>query len=473
MVRITWDGPGTRFYETGVDRGVFYPASGAAGVSWSGLIGVTENVSGGEATPLYYDGVKYLDVVGSEDFQATIEAYSSPAEFADCDGIKSLATGLFVTGQPRNWFGMSYRTLVGNDLDADAGYKIHLVYNAMALPSARANKTKSDKTDPMTKSWTINTVPPFVTDAGYKPTAHVILDSRKVNTLLLAYLEGILYGTTTSSPRLPLIGELLTIFAMPEFAVAWSGTANQSKSLLKSGYDSHSIMQNEIADPRATGAVANTSDTLLHFAKSSWGWGTGTTGTYASVTGASDGPPLSSGWPSTSYLRKAWTSSTDSLIDCTGTGIGILPRIPVTPGQYVFLSARMRTSHIANMSIDISLWDVTGNFGVLPSGWDPTSPSANRDGNPQPGVTGLPVFNLQPNVWKTVFGRFLVPKDVYFLTAVFDRTSKADNGAIKWVSGDTLDASFGLISLSNTAFPKGNDLYFDGDDFQSVSDATL
>lgn len=201
MSRLLWGQSGTRFYETGVDRGVLY-TRGASGVAWNGLVSVTENTSGGESNPYYFDGNKYLDFISSEDFQATIEAYSAPTEFAACNGSRLLAVGLMATQQPRDTFGLSYRTLIGSDLnDPTEAYKLHLVYNATASPSGRTNKTLSDSPDPETLQWTIDTVP--VASTTFKPTAHFIIDSRITPSAKLAVLEDLLYGTTLVVPALP------------------------------------------------------------------------------------------------------------------------------------------------------------------------------------------------------------------------------------------------------------------------------
>lgn len=201
MARIEWNQAGERFYEAGVDRGVLYPRQ-VAGVPWNGLVSVNETASGGETEAFYFDGVKYLDFVAAEDFSATIEAFSAPEEFAGCDGTKVLSPGLMVTQQPRYPFGLSYRTFIGNDLEGtDYGYKLHLVYNATASPSARTHRTMSDSPSLNTRSWTINTVPPAA--STYKPTAHFIIDSTKVNKTKLTTLENLLYGSSTLSPSLP------------------------------------------------------------------------------------------------------------------------------------------------------------------------------------------------------------------------------------------------------------------------------
>lgn len=215
MSRLTWDEVGDRVYETGVDRGVLYPAAvSAPGVPWNGLVSIQENPSGGDIEPLYYDGVKYLDFVAAEDFSATLEAFSCPVEFNECDGNKTLSPGLFATQQPRKTFGLSYRTLIGNDLDGiEHGYKLHLVYGCTAAPSPRTSGTLSGTPNPSTRSWNINTVPaPAET---YKPTAHFVIDSRHLNPYTLQDLESYLYGRDGQDPRLPTQDEVILILANP------------------------------------------------------------------------------------------------------------------------------------------------------------------------------------------------------------------------------------------------------------------
>ena len=219
MSRVEWNKPGKHFFEAGVDHGVLYPRTGP-GVPWNGLISVSENASGGEIEPLYYDGVKYLDVASGEDFQATLEAYSAPPEFAACDGQKSISPGLFVTQQPRQSFGLSYRTLLGNDLlGTNYGYKLHIVYNCTAAPSDRTNKTLAGEIDPSTRSWTLHTVPPPATT--FRPTAHLVVDSTLVDPYLMEDLETLLYGRDATDTQealpaiLPTVSEIVMILSNP------------------------------------------------------------------------------------------------------------------------------------------------------------------------------------------------------------------------------------------------------------------
>ena len=214
MSRLVWDEIGTHYFETGVKKGVLYPAVNGAypkGVAWNGLTAVNESSSGAEATPLYADNIKYLNLISEEEYTATIEAFTYPDEFAQCDGSAEIAAGVMIGQQKRQPFGFSYVTQIGNDTDgADLGYKIHLIYGAMASPTDRSYSTINDSPEAMTFSWEISTTPVEV--PGYKPTASITIDSTKVNATELAALEDILYGTATNQARLPLPSELLTIF---------------------------------------------------------------------------------------------------------------------------------------------------------------------------------------------------------------------------------------------------------------------
>lgn len=209
MTRINWSVSGERFFESGVDRGVLY-TEGNPGVPWVGLISVSESSNGGEPTPLYFDGIKYRNLAGAEEFEASLTALSSPSEFDDCVGFKTLAPGLIATQQPRKEFGLSYRTLIGNDVDGyEHGYKIHLVYNALASPSQRDYKSQSNSPDPANFNWNISTRAIPVVNS--KHTAHLIVDSRDISAALLQDIEDVLYGTESTSPEMPTVAELITI----------------------------------------------------------------------------------------------------------------------------------------------------------------------------------------------------------------------------------------------------------------------
>lgn len=214
MSKLVWDQTGEREYETGVKNGVLYPQGEGGtypkGVAWNGLISVTESPSGAEATALYADDIKYLNLMSNEEFGATIEAYMSPEEFDQCDGTASLATGVSIGQQKRKTFGMAYKTTIGNDVDGnDYGYKIHLIYGALAAPSEKAYSSINDSPEAMTLSWEVSTTP--VTVNGFKPTATVVIDSTKVDKKKLTALEDILFGTESKEARLPLPDEIVSI----------------------------------------------------------------------------------------------------------------------------------------------------------------------------------------------------------------------------------------------------------------------
>jgi hypothetical protein len=214
MTKIVWDQAGERFYETGVKQGVLYPQATAgaysAGVPWNGLTAVTESPSGAEATPLYADDIKYLNLMSNEEFGATIEAYTYPEEFAQCDGSASIATGVTIGQQSRKPFGLCYRTTLGNDTDGnDYGYKLHIIYGALAAPSEKAYATINDSPEAITFSWEVTTTPVAV--EGYKPTASITIDSTKADEAKLKALEDILYGSESEEARLPLPDEIATL----------------------------------------------------------------------------------------------------------------------------------------------------------------------------------------------------------------------------------------------------------------------
>lgn len=226
MSKLVWDKTGERFYETGVEKGVLYPFKDGAyskGVVWNGLTAVTESPSGAEATALYADNIKYLNLMSNEEFGATIEAYTYPDEFAECDGSAEIAPGVIIGQQKRSTFGLSYVTKLGNDTDgSDYGYKLHLIYGALASPSEKGYATVNDSPEAITFSWEVSTTPVEVpnTEDGksFKPTASVTIDSTKVSADELKALEDILYGTEDAEPRLPLPEELMTIFTATEAA---------------------------------------------------------------------------------------------------------------------------------------------------------------------------------------------------------------------------------------------------------------
>ena len=227
MSRLTWDNTGERYYETGVKQGVLYPIQSdgkySLGVAWNGLTAVTESPSGAEATALYADDIKYLNLISTEEFGATIEAYTYPDEFAECDGSASLADGIMLGQQKRKTFGLCYKTTVGNDVDGnDYGSKLHLIYGCVAAPSEKAYATINDSPEAITFSWEVSTTP--VNVAGFKPTSQITIDSTKIaegKKAKLTELEDILYGkngtgdngeTGATVARLPLPDEIKKLF---------------------------------------------------------------------------------------------------------------------------------------------------------------------------------------------------------------------------------------------------------------------
>lgn len=214
MAKLVWDKTGDKTYETGVSQGVLYPqASGGTypkGVAWNGLTSVTESPSGAEASPLYADNIKYLNLMSAEEFGATIEAYVYPEEFGECDGSAEIAPGVTIGQQSRKPFGVSYKTTLGNDTEGDKhGYKIHIIYGAMAAPSEKGYETVNDSPEAVTFSWELTTTPVVVD--GYDPTATVVVNSTKTDAAKMKALEDILYGNTETEPRLPLPDEIADI----------------------------------------------------------------------------------------------------------------------------------------------------------------------------------------------------------------------------------------------------------------------
>ena len=211
MSKLVWDQSGKRLYETGVDHGVLYPIQTGGvyskGVAWNGLTAVTESPSGADVNDIYADNMKYLGLVGAEKFGATVEAYTYPDEFAECDGSVELVKGATIGQQNRKVFGMVYRTAIGNDVDGNEhGYKLHLIYGATAAPSEKAYNTINEDPEAITFSWELSTTPVNVT--GHKPTASLTIDSTKADPTKLAELEKILFGDTETEPRLPLPDEI-------------------------------------------------------------------------------------------------------------------------------------------------------------------------------------------------------------------------------------------------------------------------
>ena len=214
MSKIVWDAIGEHTFETGVRNGVLYlqGAEGTynTGVAWNGLTSVSESPEGAEPTDLYADDIKYLTLMSAENFKATIEAYTYPVEFEECDGSATIANGVVIGQQARKPFGLCYRTSIGNDTDGNEhGYKLHIVYGCLASPSEKQYSTINDSPEAITFSWEVSTTPVNVT--GKKPTATLIIDSTKVDKSKLTALEAILYGSEEKEPRLPLPDEIATL----------------------------------------------------------------------------------------------------------------------------------------------------------------------------------------------------------------------------------------------------------------------
>lgn len=232
MTALVWDQTGARMYETGVNKGVLYipdTVTGVydSGVAWNGLTTVTESPSGAEASPIYADNIKYLNLISAEEFGATIEAYTYPEEFGQFDGVSAPYAGVYVGQQSRRAFGLSYQTRLGNDLEGtDYGYKIHLIYNATAAPSEKAYATINDSPEAITFSWELTTTP-VEAGSGLKPTAQLTIDSTKVDAADLATLEDLLYGTVGTDPQLPTPAEVLAIFGAGVTTVDMGLAANQ------------------------------------------------------------------------------------------------------------------------------------------------------------------------------------------------------------------------------------------------------
>lgn len=218
MAKLEWDKSGAHYFENGVDHGVLYPqtdgeVSGSVvygdGVAWNGLTSVTQSPEGAEPSAVYADNIKYLSLLSVEEFNATIEAYTYPDEFAACDGSASLGEGVTIDQQARKTFCLSYRTKIGNDVNSDLGYKIHIIYGCLAAPSERAYETVNDSPEAMTLSWELSTTPVVVT--GFKPTSHLVIDSTKVKPAALKAIEDALYGTETDKAKILMPDEVAAL----------------------------------------------------------------------------------------------------------------------------------------------------------------------------------------------------------------------------------------------------------------------
>lgn len=259
MSKLKWDQTGERLYETGVSKGVLYPVSNGTygnGVAWNGLTAVNENPSGAEATPLYADNIKYLNLMSAEQFGATIEAYMYPDEFAACNGEAALGTGVSIGQQARSLFGLSYQTKIGSDTDSEKGYKIHLIYGALAAPSEKAYSTVNDSPEAITFSWEISTTPVEVT--GFKPTASLVIDSTKVDSDKLEALEALLYGTNSENATLPLPDQVLSIITGKKVSsIAITTAPTKTSYTAGDTFDATGMVVTATYDDTTSAAVTN------------------------------------------------------------------------------------------------------------------------------------------------------------------------------------------------------------------------
>lgn len=223
--KLVWDNVGERFYETGVKNCALYlqntDGSYPKGVAWNGISAINESPSGAESSPIYADDTKYLNLISNEELSASIEAYTYPDEFAECDGSAEIATGITIGQQPRKAFGLAYKTTLGNDIVGNEyGYKLHLLYGCKAAPSEKAYSTINDSPEAITFSWEISTTP--INVKGFKPTSNLTIDSSKVAPEKLAALETVLFGSESTEARLPLPDEIITLVGEPSPAAEGS-----------------------------------------------------------------------------------------------------------------------------------------------------------------------------------------------------------------------------------------------------------
>lgn len=246
MPRINWNANGERYYEAGIDRGVLY-TQGNPGVPWSGLISVSEKPSGGGSVAYYIDGQKYINMSASEEYAATLQAYTYPDEFEVCDGtagVDSQSAGLFVMHQRRQSFGLAYRTMIGNDVSESLAYKLHIIYNALVAPSDRSFTSITDTISTSNFSWDITATPPLI--SGFRPSSHIVIDTRIAHPGAISDVEDILYGTDSTSARLPDLSELVTVFQTNALFIVvdngdgtWTATAPDDLDVIEFSDDSH------------------------------------------------------------------------------------------------------------------------------------------------------------------------------------------------------------------------------------------
>lgn len=417
MARLNWGVATERFFETGIDRGVLYTGDGV-GVPWNGLTSVSESPTGGEAKPAYIDGYKFRNIASSEEYEATIEAFSSPKEFGPCDGSRAIHNGLIATQQPRQAFNFSYRTLVGNAVEGpELGYKIHLVYNALAGPAQRSNGTVSDSVEASRMSWGVTTLPPSLT--GMKPTAHFVIDSRETPRGLLAAIEDILYGTEVNSARMPLVSELVTMFQSNGPLVHKNLHLNPSWRTTNGTVE---IRRNLFRNP--TCSVNATDWTQVN-------QGAGTT-TGARV--APDGSFVING-QNLAYYRQTWTAVTTGALPSTGIVFGspTASAIPVTAGVKYYISGYARSNHVGRTCQMLVTTHDSGNTVQTVVFTSATTDVGN-------GIV-------------RISGTFTVPA-----THVYAYVRLYAVGGTAWAVNDTLDLAAVLVEASDVLLP-----YFDGD----------
>lgn len=467
MARLEWNKQGERSFETGVDRGVFYPDLGP-GIAWNGLISVTETPDGGDANSYYLDGQKYLDVVNPEDFSGSIEAISYPPEFVDYDGM-SRFKGLTITGQKRRSFGLSYRTLVGNDTKSiDFAYKIHLVYEAKALPAERNRNTIGEAVELSPITWNIVATP--VSLAGRRKTAHFVVDSRDNDPQVLAVLESYLYGSTFIEPQLPsiaFIADLLggwqhiDIDGPITFHGVWPN--NEKSELINlptnPSFETTSgtveVRRNYAWDPRAT--VNSTSGTNKVGWQLRWFGAGGGAGVGTSVRGATDGPLLPDGSRINTYQRKTWTVAPSNNSD-TGFAHTNSPDakdqppdrgMVVQPGQVWTVSRWLRASALRGIGI------------IQRATW------YTADGTYLLTKDAAPVAFAQAGEWQRLSATYTAPAGAYRMGILTYLTS-----GTPWQPGDSLDGTGLLVEKTSIVGSYFDHLYSPDSDLTPSSTGT-
>lgn len=359
MAKLNWGKAGSRFFESGVDRVALY-VDGESGVPWDGVTSIAENSSGGESLSYYLDGYKYLTLLSSEEFSGTITAYSAPQQFNKCDGTSAVGNGLFITQQRRKSFNLSYRTLVGNDSDGlDYGYKIHIVYGALASPTSRDNRSVNTSPDPNSLSWQFSTVAPSV--VGIKPTAHFVIDTRFTPAGLVTYLEDILYGTAINDPRLPTAAELVDLFTQAPPIQLRNLATNPSFETTSGTVE----VRRNLAPIPIAGAT--------------WLSAAGTGGVVTRTDNASGG------LDDTPYSEITWTTAATG--GNRGLNLGQAVAGTITPGVTYTASVDVRSSGASGYGIVIDWEDASGTYlnlsasTVAPAGWNRVSVTAVAPAN--------------------------------------------------------------------------------------------